>query len=187
VVDYGRYPQNLRGPRAGNGTFVTDLMHEFGHAVVAQETGQYVERVVLEGIEVVGDVVNVRIGGHTVRHIGLRPSQLWFAAVVDVAGLVAERLHADRDASFDDPVGLFLTGREYLSDLENAIRNVLDSREVLSMGSARRSANLSKAVDEARAIILPRLADMEREANLWKHKVIESPAPDLIIPWNIDT
>ena len=180
-----RHPQNLRGARLENDTFVADLIHEFGHAVAAAEIGQRVDSVILTDIEVVGDAVNVTKGGSVERWFSTRPSG-YAPGVVNVAGLVAEKLHTDPDESFIDPVGLFFSNPECLSDLEGAISEILHSKNIPAMGFDLRNAYISLAIAEARNMIRPRLAKMKRAAKLWKAKIIASQLRKLEIAWDSD-
>jgi hypothetical protein len=173
----------LRGPRSERGTFVVDLIHEFGHAVLAANKGGLVERVVLEGVELDGDSVSVNVGGHVVRSMGLRPLQMWDTAVVAVAGLVAEMLHANRAASFEHGVDLFLADRNYLSDLEGAVTGILGSREVAAMEFKARNQLVERAVADARETLLPLMPHFECEANRWKNAVVDDPVSTFVIEW----
>lgn len=177
------HPPNLRGRRSEHGTFVVDLIHEFGHAVLAANKDGFVERVVLEGVELDGDSVNVNVGGHVIRSMGLRPFQMWDTAIVAVAGLVAEMLHTNRAASFERSVELFLADRNYLSDLEGAVTGILGSREVAAMEFDARNQLLERAVAEARETLLPLMPNIEREANSWKNAVVVDPVSTIVIEW----
>jgi hypothetical protein len=178
------HPANLREPREDADSFLTDLVHEFGHAVGATVTGATVETVVIEGIAAAGDSVKA-LGGHVVRHIRLG-ARKWDDAVGSIAGVVAERLFADRDASFADPIGLFLADRSYYSDLEEALGQILASRGASAMDLGKLNQALSEAVDEACAALRHRMDGIVREAEKWRARVIAEETSMLEIPWSPD-
>jgi len=172
---------NLREPRADSDSFVVDLVHEFGHAVGFATKGSTVHGIVIQGIEAVGGSVKA-LGGHVVRDVSLgRP---WSEdAVGSVSGVVAERLFADREASFPDPIGIFMVDRSYFSDLEEAIGHVLASRGASAMDLRKLNEALSAPVDEARGTLLSKMDRIVSEAEKWRARVLADETAVLEIPW----
>jgi hypothetical protein len=182
--DAWTHPANLREPRADADSFLIDLVHEFGHAVGSAVNGATVEMIVIGGIEAAGGSVKA-LGGHVVRQLRLG-ARKWDDAVGTVAGVVAERLFADRDATFDDAIALFLADRSYFSDLEEAIGEILASRGASAMDLQKLNEALSEAVEEARASLHPHMDRIVREAEKRRAMVVAEAMPILEIPWNAE-
>jgi hypothetical protein len=177
---------NLREPTDDADSFLTALVHEFGHAVTYAVKGTPPEFVIIYGIEADADSVRAT-GGRTERYLGrgsfVGTFRKWDDAVGSVGGLVAERLFVDRGAAFADPIALFLADRSLFSDMEEAIARILVSRGCLTMAPTTMNELLSEAIAEAHAVLGPRIDGIVREARTWRAKALAGAMSELQIPW----
>jgi hypothetical protein len=164
-----------------DGSFRADLTHELGHAIVAHHVGVTVTSVVVRNIALVDGELRVRGGCSIEWWAGLGvPGKL---AVMSVAGMVAEMLDRAEDPR-RDPLALLRSDVEFAGDLEDAL--IYLQRRFRGATQEKCEMLIPRAVDEAHAILAPRLAAIRAVVTRFDQHVRETRCADLTIAWSDD-
>lgn len=154
----------LTDPRTGhvrNAPFRTEIMHELGHWIVAQQLGICVWGLGIYGLKYDNEnQVRVTIGGRV--RINFSNIHDWQAAVCWVAGIVFETLDKDVNYLLDEPLAL-LGSPELSDDLEQAKKRFADLKHDIEDTAILRKL-LQKTLHEAAEIIKPALPILRQQA-----------------------
>lgn len=170
---------NTSAPR--NGSFRSDLTHELGHAIVAHQLDIIVVSLVVRNIALVDGELRVR-GACSIEWCdGFRVAG--DLAVMSVAGAVAEMLDRNEDPR-RDALAVLSSDVELASDFEDALTYL--KRRFPTATQQRCEALIPRAVDEAHAILAPRLEAIRAVAARFDQHVRVTRSSDLTIRWEED-
>jgi hypothetical protein len=160
------------------------LAHEFGHWIVAQETGNYPIGFELTGIEQRGDRLVVTKSGKVEFYHSCFPR--WEHALIHVAGAVAENLFTD-PTSTTTAIQLCLESDEsHAVDLQQALDVIRALHSEHQSEDLLTSRRLLAALEEAQAILEPRMYNLCTEVAAFQDKVLKQGLSTLSVLWDPD-